>query len=343
MFDLLSLWIGVLLRLFRSRQAVMIENFALRQQLAVFKRRRPRPRLATIDKLFWVILRRFWSSWREALIVVTPDTVVRWHRAGFQLYWRLISRVGKRVGRKPVTKEIRELIFKMVAENSTWRAPRIHGELVMLGYEISERSVSRWMRHAPRSPESAQRWLTFLRNHREGIAAMEFFSVPTMTFGVLNCFFIIGHDRRRILRFNVTRHPTSAWIAQQVREAFPYKPVAEFMIMDHDSKYGTEVFASLHAMNIKAVRTAVACPWQNGVAERWVETCRRELLDHVIAINESQLKRLLDSFVRYYHEDRTHCGLRKQTPQERKRSSGHGTVVAWPRVGGLHHRYQRVA
>jgi transposase InsO family protein len=321
----------------------MIENLVLRQQLAVFKRRRRRPWLAAMDKLFWVILRRFWSSWKEALIVVTPDTVVRWHRAGFQLYWRLISRVGKPAGRRPVTREIRELLFKMVAENPTWRAPRIHGELVMLGYDVSERSVSRWMRHAPRSPESAQRWLTFLRNQREGIAAMDLFSVPTITFGVLYCFFIIGHDRRRILHFNVTRHPTSAWIAQQLREAFPYKPVAEFLILDHDSKYGSEVFASIHAMNIKAVRTAVACPWQNGVAERWVGTCRRELLDHVIAINASHLKRLLASFVSYYDEDRTHCGLRKQTPQERKLCLARGPVIAWPRVGGLHHRYQRVA
>ena len=158
-----------------------------------------------------------------------------------------------------MSKEVRELIFKMVAENPTWRAPRIHGELVMLGYEISERSVSRWMRHAPRSPEPAQRWLSFLRNHREGIAAMDFFSVPTITFGVLYCFFIIGHDRRHILHFNVTRYPTSTWIAQQLREAFPYEPVAEFMILDHDSKYGAEVFASMLAMNITAVRTAVAC------------------------------------------------------------------------------------
>jgi hypothetical protein len=163
----------------------MIENLVLRQQLAVFKRQRRRPRLATMDKLFWVILRRFWSSWKQALIVVTPDTVVRWHRSGFQLYWRLISLVRKPVGRRRVIKEIRELIFRMVAENPTWRAPRIHGELVMLGYEISERSVSRWMRHAPRSPESAQSWLTFLRNHRESIAAMDSFSVPTRTFGVV--------------------------------------------------------------------------------------------------------------------------------------------------------------
>jgi putative transposase len=251
--------------------------------------------------------------------------------------------VRKPVGKKPVTKEIRELIFKMVAENPTWRAPRIHGELVMLGFEVSERSVSRWMRRAPRSPDSAQRWLTFLRNHREAIAAMDFFSVPTVTFGVLYVFFVIGHERRRILHFNVTRHPTSTWIVQQLREAFPYKPAAKFFILDHDSKYGTEVPAAIRAMDIKAVRTTVGCPWQNGVAERWVGSCRRELLDHVIAVNEMHLKRLLASYVDYYHADRIHCGLQKQTPKKRRRCVGRGRVIAWPRVGGLHHRYERAA
>src|SRR5215469_1202288 len=226
MFGLLRLWVGILVRLFRSRRSLLIENLALRQQLAVFKRQNSRPGLTVVDKLFWLLLRRFWGSWKKTLIVVSPDTVVRWHRVGFRLYWRLISRVRKPVGRRPVTEEIRELIFQMVAENPTWRAPRIHGELVMLGFQISERSVSRWMGHAPRTPESAQRWLTFLRNHREAIAAMDFFSVPTITFGVLYCFFIIGHHRRRILRIlhcNVTRHPTSTWIVQQLREAFPYE------------------------------------------------------------------------------------------------------------------------
>ena len=231
----------------------------------------------------------------------------------------------------------------MVAENPTWRAPRIHGELVMLGFEVSERSVSRWMRRAPRPPPSGQRWLTFLRNHREAIAAMDFFSIPTVTFGVLYVFFIIGHGRRRILHFNVTRHPTSAWIVQQLREAFPYEPTAKFLILDHDAKYGTEVPAAIRSMNITAVRTSVGCPWQNGVAERWVGSCRRELLDHVIAINESHLKRLLSAYVKYYHQDRTHCGLERQAPETRTRCSGGGKVVAWPRVGGLHHRYQRAA
>ena len=343
MFDLLRLCFGLLVRLVQSRESLLIENLALRQQLAVFKRKHRRPRLSATDKLFWVALRRFCSSWKEALIVVTPATVVRWHRAGFQVYWRLLSRARKRPGRRPVSQEIRELIFKIAAENPTWRAPRMHGELVMLGFEVSERSVARWVRRAPRSPDSAQRWLTFLRNHREALAAMDFFSVPTITFGVLYCFFVLGHDRRRILHCNVTRHPTSAWIVQQLRETFPYEPPAKFLLLDHDSKYGTEVPVAIRTMGITAVRTAVGCPWQNGVAERWVGSCRRELLDHVIAINQSHLKRLLAGYIDYYHQDRTHCGLQKQTPEQRPRCSTRGSVLAWPRVGGLHHRYQRAA
>jgi putative transposase len=321
----------------------MIENLALRQQLAVFKRQHSRPKLAVADKLFWVVIRRFWASWKTALIVVSPDTVVRWHRAGFRLYWRLLSRVRQPIGRRSVTKEIRQLIFRMVAENPTWRAPRIHGELVMLGFGVSERSVSRWMQRAPRDPEPGRRWMTFLRNHREAIAAMDLFSVPTVTFNVLYVFFIIGHDRRRILHVNVTRHPTSLWIVQQLREAFPYEPVSKFLILDHDAKYGTEVPAAIRSMDITAVRTAVGCPLQNGVAERWVGSCRRELLDHVIAINPPHQKRLLASYVDYYHRDRTHCGLQKQTPEKRPRCAGRGKLMTWPRVGGLHHRYERAA
>jgi len=343
MFEILRLWAGLFTRVFRSRRDLLIENIALRQQLAVFKRHNSRPRLAAPDKMFWVWLHRSWSSWKSALIIVSPDTVVRWHRTGFKLYWRFLSRVRQPLGRRPVTKEIRELIFKMMADNPTWHAPRIHGELLMLGFDVSERSVSRWMRRGPQIPQSGQRWLTFLRNHRDAIAAMDFFSVPTVTFNVLYVFFIISHDRRRILHCNVTRHPTSSWIVQQLREAFPYEPAVKFLLFDHDAKYGVEVPVAIRSMDITAVRTMVGCPWQNGVAERWVGSCRRELLDHVIALNERHLKRLLVSYVDYYHRDRTHCGIRKQTPVERTRCGENGKVVTFPRVGGLHHRYERAA
>jgi transposase InsO family protein len=332
-----------MLRVFRTRRNLLLENLVLRQQLTVLKRKRPRPRIAALDKLFWVLARRFWSGWKQALIVVTPDTVIRWHRAGFALYWRAISRARRVFGRKTISKEVRDLIFRMVKENPTWGAPRIHGELQMLGFDVSERTISRWMRRAPRNPEPAKRWHTLLRNHREAIAAMDFFTVPTITFGVFYCFFVIGHDRRRILHFNVTRHPTSLWVIYQLREAFPYETAPRFLIFDRDAKYGAEVPAAIRSMKIKCVRASFESPWQNGVAERWVQSCRRDMLDHVIALNEAHLRRLLSDYVRYYHEDRTHLGLRKETPAGRIRSLVSGRITARERLGGLHHRYDRAA
>src|SRR5712692_1706291 len=343
MIGAIGLLVGGFLRLFRTRRKLLLENLALRQQLAALRRRHPRPRLTALDKLFWVLARRFWSGWKQALIVVSPVTVVRWHRSGFALYWRAISTARRTVGRRRISKEVRDLIFRMVSENSTWGAPRIHGELLMLGFHVSERTISRWMRRAPSDPEGGKSWLAFLRSHREAIAAMDFFTVPTITFSVLYCFFVIAHDRRRILHFNVTRHPASNWIVQQLRETFPYESASRFLILDHDAKYGLDVPAAIQCMKIAPVRTAIQSPWQNGIAERWVESCRRDLLEHVIALNERHLKRLLSEYVHYYHEDRTHLGLSKQTPTGRTHSMGRGRVLCWPRLGGLHHRYDRAA
>lgn len=182
------------------------------------------------------------------------------------------------------------------------------------------------MRRAPRNPEPAKRWLSFLHNHREAIAAMDFFTVPTVTFNLLYCFFIISHDRRRILHFNVTPHPTGSWIVQQLREAFPYQSSPRFPLFDHDQKYGLDVPAAIRALEITGMQTSIQSPWQNGVAERWVGSCRRDLLDHIIALNERHLKRLLADYIRYYHNDRTHLGLRKQTPGGRVRSAARGRV-----------------
>jgi putative transposase len=294
--------------------------------------------------LFWVLARRFWPQWKEMLVIVLRETVARWHRAGFKLYWSMLGKVRNRVGGgRRISEEIRQLIFQMVAENPSWGAPRIHGELLMLGFEVSEATISRWMRRAPRVPDPAKRWLAFVRNHREANAAMDFFTVPTLTFRVLYCFFIISHDRRRILHRNVTRHPTSAWVAQQLREAFPFESGPTFLMCDHDAKYGSAVPAVIRSMGIKAVRTSIGCPWQNGVAERWVGSCRRELLDHIIAVSEGHLKRLLGEYISHYHEDRTHLGLEKHTPGRRNRSSSRGRVIARARLGGMHHRYDRAA
>jgi transposase InsO family protein len=249
------------------------------------------------------------------------------------------------VGRKRVNKEVRDLIFQMVVENRSWGAPRIHGELLKLGFDVSERTVSRWVRKAPRSPEPAQRSKNFLANHREAIAAMDFFTVSTVTFGVLYCFFVIAHDRRRILHLNVTRHATSLWIAQQLREALPYDSLPKYLICDRDAKFGDQVMEAVAALDLNIVRTSFHSPWQNGVAERWVGSCRRDLLDHVIPLNERHLKRLLFEYIRYYHQDRSHLALEKDTPEKRPAASVKSTslIVSSPRLGGLHHRYDYAA
>jgi len=343
MFQFIGLCFGTLGRLLRARRGLLLENLALRQQLAVLKRRHPRPRLDLLDKLFGVAVRRFWSGWQQSLIAVTPETVVQWHRGGFRLYWKVISKVRRPTGRRQTSKEVQELIFRMVVENPTWGAPRIHGELLMLGFDVSERTISRWMKRAPREPEPAKRWLTFLRNHREAIAAMDFFTVPTITFSALYCFFVISHDRRRILHFNVTKHAPSSWIIEQLREAFPFESAPRFLIFDRDAKYGLEVPTAVRSLGVSPVRTLFESPWQNGVAERWVGSCRCDLLDHIIAVDERHLKRLLSEYIRYYHEDRTHLGLRKGTPDGRTRTTVSGHVLSHVRLGGLQHRYDRAA
>lgn len=327
--------------LFAGRSDLLLENLALRQQLAVLTAKRPRPRMRTADRFFWVVLRRVWPRWKEVLVLVQPDTVVRWHREGFRRYWRWKSR-AKDAGRPPTKAEIRALVRRMAADNPTWGAPRIHGELLMLGIEVSERTVSRYMPKRPADPDARQRWRSFLRNHREVLAAMDFFTVPTATFRVLYVFFVIHHARRTVLHVRVTAHPTAAWITQQLREAFPYDDVPRYLILDRDKKYGDEVLAAIDHMGIHRKSITARSPWQNGVAERWVETARRELLDHVIVLNERHLHRLVTEFVAYYHDDRTHLGLSKGTPTARvvaPRPAGNAFIAARPRLGGLHHRY----
>src|ERR1022692_4861853 len=247
MLRLLRLLFVLFVRSFCSRRDLLLENLALRQQLAVLKERRPRPRFSTSDRLFWATLCRLWSKWQQALILVQPETVVRWHRAGFKMYWSWLSRHRTHAGRRCVRRELRDLIFRMVADNRTWGAPRIHGELMMLGFDLSERTVLRWMRRAPRNPEPAKRW-----------AAMDFFTVPTLTFGVLQCFFVIAHDRRRVLHFSITRHPSSAWISQQLRETFPYDEVPTYLIFDRAANFNEEASAIIH-LNSRCRSTRFRC------------------------------------------------------------------------------------
>jgi len=230
----------------------------------------------------------------------------------------------------------------MVKESSTSGAPRIHGELLKLGFEVSERTVSRYIRRLSPPEQARKLWATFLRNHREVITAMDFFTVPTLTFRVLYCFFIIEHDRRKILHFNVTEHPTGPWIVQQLREAFPESCPYRYAILDGDAKFGQEVTELLTASGMQPTRISPASPWQNGVAERWIGSCRRELIDHLIVLNEAHLRRLIRDYISYYHTDRIHHVLEKDTPAMRPVSSKpnpSARLVSSPRIGGLHHRY----
>jgi len=337
------LWIilRALVSAFRARSHLVLENLALRQQLAAFTSRRKQPRIRPADRAFWLVLRRLWARWADALVFVKPDTVVRWHRAGFKIYWNWLSRRGRRTGRPSVATEIRDLIRKMATENG-WGAPRIHGELRMLGCDVSERTVSRYLRPLRRRPEARQSWLTFLRNHREVIAAMDLFGVVTATFRILYVLFVIRHGRRVIAHFNVTQHPTATWVAQQIREAFPFDTAPRYLVFDRDSTFSAEVVGAVKTVGAKPTRTAFRAPWQNGTAERWIGCCREELLDRVIVLDEAHLRRLLREYVAYHHDDRTHCGLGKETPARRAvehRPSPSTTVVTVPRVGGLHQRY----
>jgi hypothetical protein len=275
---------------FRSRTDTALEVLALRQQVAVLKRKRSRPTLRTLDRLFWTALRHFWSRWSEVLVIVKPETVAGWHRAGFRLYWRWCSRSPG--GRPRITEEVRDLIKRMAAENPAWGAPRIHGEIQKLGFAISERTVARYLRRMRRRGDPSQQWLAFLRNHRELTVAFDLFTVPTVTFRLLYCFFVIEHGRRRILHLNVTAHPTADWIVQQLREALPEAPPYRYAIFDHDSKFNDDVIRLLMSTGLEPKRTALQSPWQNGTAERWVGSCRREMLDYVIALDERHLLRL---------------------------------------------------
>lgn len=299
------------------RHRLALECAALRQQLVVFKRTQPRPRLEPADRLFWSFLRRIYSGWADLLIVVKTETVVSWHHAGFRLLWRWRSRGT--AGRPGLGAEVRSIIRQMKCENPRWGAPRIHGELLQLGIDVPEASVSRYLRRLrPRgNRDKAKQWLTFLHNHREVIAAFDFFTVPSLSFRTLYCFFVIEHGRRRILAFNCTAHPTAAWIVQQLRFAFSDPFPYRYVIFDRDAKFGKDVVEFLRSAGLRGLRSSIQYPWQNGTAERWVGSARRDVMDHVIPLNEHHLRRHIREYVTYYHEDRTHTGLEKSAPGNR--------------------------
>jgi putative transposase len=333
------LW--TLLRALVLPHATLIaENLALRQQLAVLQRSVRRPRLRRRDRLFWTLLSRCWAGWQDALLIVSPATVVRWHRQGFRLYWRCKSHGNP--GRPRVSTDIRRLIGQMAGENTTWGAPRIGSELRLLGHCVADSTVAKYLPQRRKPP--SQTWKTFLNNHVGCLAAIDFCVVPTATFRVLYVFIVLVHERRRVVHFGVTEHPTAGWVSQQLREAFPFDTAPRYLLRDRDASYASQVRQTLSSMGSNEVVLAPRSPWQSPYVERFIGSLRRECLNHVIVLHERHLRCIVSGYLAYYHRARPHMSLARNAPVPREvEPPALGPVVCEPMVGGLHHRYRRVA
>ncbi len=325
---------------FREKQGLILENLAFRQQLIVQQRSIKRPKIRTIDRIFWVWLSKIWKNWKKALFINKPATVISWQKKGFKLYWKWKSR---RVGRPNIDWKLIKQIRKMQKENFTWSAQRIQGELTKLGYKVCENTVAKYMRKSVADPGQRQRWKTFLKNSAKHIVGIDFFVVRTLCFKALYVFVAISHDRRKIIHFAVTSHPTSGWAIQQLRETFAFDETTKYVIRDNDKIYSKEFKTHIDKFGLEDTPTAPRSPWQNPVCERVIGTLRRECLDHMIIINEKHLQSVLDEYINeYYNVSRTHMSLDKDSPVSRPVQT-EGKIVSKPILGGLHHVYSRVA
>jgi transposase InsO family protein len=340
MLDLLVTLLRSLVSIVRTREDLMLENIALRHQLMVVQRHAKRPRITGADRALWVTLRWLWPGWHKRLVVVKPATVIAWHRAGFCTYWRWKSR--NKGGRPRIDPESRELLRQMWRDNPTWGSPHIQAELAKLGIEVSDPTVRKYRPRTQKPP--SQNWRTFLKNHASDIVAIDFFVVPTVTFKLLYVFVVLVHDRQRIVHFKVTASPSAQWTGQQVVEAFPYDTAPGYLLRDRDRIYGTDFARRVSSMGIEQVVTAYRSPWQNPYVERAIGSLRRECFDPVIILGEQHLRRVLREYLVYYHESRTHRGLDNDCPEPRAVEHPEmGKGVAFPVLGGLHHRYSRRA
>jgi transposase InsO family protein len=324
---------------FSTNFQLKLEVIYLTKQLEIYQRNDPKLKISGTDRMFFSFMRSILSNWREKLFIVKPNTLIKWHRLGFRHFWKQKS--GKEGGRPSMNLEVIILIKKMVAENPLWGAPRIHSELLMLGYKICESTVQRYMPKKGKK-NNGQNWKTFLKNHFMDIISIDFLTVPTINFKQMYVLVIIEHYRRKLIHFNVTSNPTSEWTIQQIRNLlFDYK-APKYLIRDRDKKYGNLFSEGINNFGIKQIMTAYRCPWQNGYVERVIGTIKRECLDHVIILNENHLKSILDNYVSYYNKYRPHLGINQDSPEGRAVQS-EGTIYKVPAVNGLHHVYFRKA
>ena len=339
MLDLLWLLLTVLRSAARDRRDLVLENLLLRHQLAIALRSKPRPKLSRRDRLLWVLAGRFCPAWRRHLALVRPETVVRWHRLGWRLFWWWRSRSTG--GRPRLSVEVRQLIATISRENPMWGAERIRGELLKLGIAVSNRSIRRhrW-RGRPRPP--SQSWRTFLANHRPQIWAADLFTVQTLAFKTLYVLLFIAHGRRELVHVNVTAHPTAAWVWRQLIEVTPWGRQPRYLLRDRDAVYGGDFRSRARRVGIESLLTPIRAPRANAIAERVVGTLRRECLDHLVVVNERHLRAVLREFVGYYNADRPHRSLGLETPHRATRPDA-GPVRSRPVLGGLHHAYERAA
>ena len=338
MIALLWFLLTLFASLLKSKSRLEAENAALRYQLIVLRRKvGGRVRLTNGDRLFFIQLYRWFPSVLKVITVIRPETLVRWHRAGFRRYWCWKSRPFG--GRPQISAELRALIRRMSIENPLWGAPRIHGELLKLGFKVAQSSVAKYM--VKRGGPPGQGWRTFLRNHAPDIAAMDLFVVPTIGFSLLYAFVIVRLDRRDLVWTNVTTNPTAEWVARQLTEAFPWSTAPRYLVRDRDRIYGSIVPRRLRAMGIRDKPIAPASPWQNGFAERLIGSIRRECVDHIVVLGEAHLRRILESYARYYNDIRTHRSLDKDAPAFRP-IQRIGNIASHAILGGLHHHYVRV-
>ena len=324
---------------FKTQSKLQLENVYLRKQLEILIRSNRKIKIKNQDRLFFVFMKSIFSYWKSSIIIIKPETVIKWHRKGFKLYWRW--KCKNNGGRPKIPQGQINLIKRMAKESPLWGVPHIHGEMLKLGYEISESTVMRYMPNM-KDNSTGQTWRTFLKNHSSEIISIDYFCVPTISYKLLHVLIFLSHDRRKIIHFNVTTNPNSEWAVQQLRNALHDSDMPKYLIRDRDSKFGNLFKNSVSNFGIHEIVTAYRSPWQNGYCERVIGSIRREFLDHVIVLNENHLRKLLKEYFHYYNYQRTHLGLGKDSPESRPVQVV-GKIERIPVANGLHNYYFRNA